>query len=138
MLKYQWTNGSSPERSLRSQRPTPNISQKINNEHMTAKNASSVVDPCMMVSPSQTLLTNQTFLRNMDNQEPNREDTHFKIAERDMMSQTGQNPFFSFGNPVSNSYADQVSLQDKFLKPMSTIYTDKAKSNEDMNFQIQK
>lgn len=137
MLKYQWTNGSSPQRTPRSQRPLNNVSQTLKKEEITVHSASSVVDPCMMSTPSQNILINQNYLRNMDNSEPNREDTHFKIAERDMMSQTGQNPFFSIGNPEFNSYADQVSLQDKFLKPMSTIYTDKAKSNDDKNFQIQ-
>ena len=73
----------------------------------------------------------------MDTQEINREDTNFMIAERDMMPQSCKNPFFSYGNTNTETYADQVSLQDKFLKPMSTIYTDKAKSNEDKNFQIQ-
>ena len=136
MLKYQWTNGTQPIRSLRSQRPASISTLQKVQEHIPTENASSVVDPCMMTSPSQNMLIDQSYLRNMDTQEPNREDTHFKIAERDMMSQTGQNPFFSFGNQVTNSYAEQVSLQDKFLKPMSTIYTDKAKSNDDENFQI--
>ena len=137
MLKYQWTNGTSPERSLRSQKPVPIVSSQTKEEQVVATNASSVVDPCMMASPSQNMMLNQSYLRNMDNQEPNREDTNFMIAERDMMPQSGKNPFFSFGNPNTDSYADQVSLQDKFLKPMSTIYTDKAKSNEDKQFQIQ-
>lgn len=137
MLKYQWTNGSTPERSLRSQKPVPIVSSQTKEVQVVATNASSVVDPCMMASPSQNMMINQPYLRNMDNQESNREDTNFMIAERDMMSQSGKNPFFSLGNPNTDSYADQVSLQDKFLKPMSTIYTDKAKSNEDKQFQIQ-
>lgn len=137
MLKYQWTNGTSPKRSLRTQKPVPIVSSQTKEEQIVATNASSVVDPCMMPSPSPNMMVNQPYLRNMDNPEPNREDTHFMIAERDMISQSGKNPFFSFGNPNIGTYADQVSLQDKFLKPMSTIYTDKAKSNEDKNFQIQ-
>ena len=137
MLKYQWTNGTSRKRSLRTQKPTSVVSSQTKEEQVVARNASSVVDPCMMPSPSQNIMINQPYLRNMDTQEINREDTNFMIAERDMMSQSGKNPFFSFGNPNTDTYADQVSLQDKFLKPMSTIYTDKAKSNEDKNFQIQ-
>ena len=67
----------------------------------------------------------------MDDTDPKREDTHFKIAERDMMSQIGQNPFFSYGSSESNNYADHVSVQDKFLKPVSTVHTDKAKANNE-------
>ena len=65
----------------------------------------------------------------MDENGPQREDTHFKIAQRDMMAQTGQNPFFSYNNSSSSSYAEQVSIQDRFLKPLSTIHTDKSKTN---------
>ena len=137
MLKYQWTNGTSPERSSRTKKPAKMISSETKEQNLIAKNASSVVDPCMMSSPPGNMLINNSYLRNMDNQEPNREDTHFMIAQRDMLAQSGKNPFFSFGNSNTNSYAEQVSLQDKFLKPMSTIYTDKAKSNEDVKFQIQ-
>ena len=95
MLKYQWTNGTSPKRSLRSQKPVPIVSSQTKEEQTVATNASSVVDPCMMASPSQNMMINQSYLRNMDNQEPNREDTNFMIAERDMMPQSCKNPFFS-------------------------------------------
>ena len=53
MLKYQWTNGSSPQRTPRSQRPLNNVSQTLKKEEPTFHSASSVVDPCMMSTPSQ-------------------------------------------------------------------------------------
>ena len=66
MLKYQWTNGTSPKRSLRSQKPTSVVSSQTKEEQVVARNASSVVDPCMMPSPSQNIMINQPYLRNMD------------------------------------------------------------------------
>ena len=49
-----------------------------------------------------------------------------KMSEREMISQIGQNPFFS--NSTSQSYADHIGIQDKFLKPMSSVYIDKQNS----------
>ena len=123
MLKYQWTDGSSPIRSIRQKIQPPQISNEIN------QTASSVVDPCMMNSPPQFLSQSPGYFSNMDEKGLQREDTHFKIAERDMMAQTGQNPFFSYNNSSTSTYADQVSIQDRFLKPLSTIHTDKSKTN---------
>ncbi len=129
MLKYQWTDGSSPKRSHKSQRPTPKT--LVNNNADFTNQVSSVVDPCMMKPPSTNMIPDLAYHRGMDNEEPSREDTHFKIAERDLIAQTSQNPFFAYGEPSLNSYADQVSVQDKFLKPMSTIFTDKTKVNQE-------
>ncbi len=129
MLKYQWTDGSSPERSHKSQKP----SQKplVNDNVDYTNRVSSVVDPCMMKPPTTNMIPDLAYHRAMDNGEPSREDTHFKMAERDLMAQTGQNPFFAYGEPSLNSYADQVAVQDKFLKPISTVFTDKTKVNQD-------
>ena len=124
MLKYQWTDGSSPIRSIRQK-----IQSQQSNVNEKNQAASSVVDPCMMKSPPHFLSHSPGYFSNMDENGPQREDTHFKIAQRDMMAQTGQNPFFSFDNSSVSSYADQVSIQDKFLKPLSTIHTDKCKNN---------
>lgn len=144
MLKYQWTDGSSPSRSVRSQKEQYE-SQGVSGAPQHPGNGGSDIgpgpgsgsstqstpqfaDPCMISSPNTTMMSDPTYFRNMDSPiDQHREDTHFRIAERDMMSQIGQNPFFSYGTDVPASYADQVSLQDKFLKPMSTVHTDKAK-----------
>lgn len=136
MLTYQWTDGSSPERSKREQKTvqTPNSADvpilDQTNEHIY-KN---VAESCIISKPSVQIFHDPNHFRNMDNVDFTREESHFKIAERDMMCQTGQNPFFSsdVSGSSATSYADHVSLQDKFLKPISTIYTDKTKnkSNE--------
>ncbi len=127
MLKYQWTDGSSPIRSIRSQKPRVDAIPDVLRDD-TARRAGAVVDPCMMATPTSSMNTEPTYFRNMDSDQSGREDSHFKIAERDMMSQIGQNPFFSYGTATPSSYADQVSLQDKFLKPLSTVHTDKAQA----------
>ena len=54
MLKYQWTDGSSPERSHKSQKP----SQKpvVNDNVDYTNQVSSVVDPCMMKPPTTNMI----------------------------------------------------------------------------------
>ena len=53
-----------------------------------------------------------------------REDTYNKISERELISQTGQNPFMA-----GNNYLDGLSMHDQFMKPQNTtIPTETAES----------
>lgn len=44
-----------------------------------------------------------------------REDTYNKISERELISQTGKNPFMT-----GNNYLDGLSIQDQYMKPQNT------------------
>jgi len=46
-----------------------------------------------------------------------REDTDKKLSERQMMCQVNMNPYLT-----NNTYVQDLSNQDKFLKPVSTNY----------------
>lgn len=52
-----------------------------------------------------------------------REDNYNRMSERQMFGQINQNPFL-----VSNKYIDDLMVQEKFLKPISTSI-EKEKNN---------
>jgi len=57
----------------------------------------------------------ETFLENNFKIENKREDAYNKIAEREMISQIGHNPFLD-----SNDYVKNIVARDLFLKPINT------------------
>uniref|UniRef100_A0A6C0JEG7 Uncharacterized protein n=1 Tax=viral metagenome TaxID=1070528 RepID=A0A6C0JEG7_9ZZZZ len=54
-----------------------------------------------------------------------REDTDKKLSERQMMCQVNMNPYLT-----NNSYVQDLSVHDQFMKPMSTNYKENAESGE--------
>jgi len=121
MYSQQWTDGSKPERSKRIQPKIHTDSTTINQLSVQTENIQNVTSNAINFSLSNQYTSG--FLDKNDFVSTNdpKESMYFKMAERDMISQTGMNPFFF----NSNSYVDQVSLQDRFLKPKSTIRVDK-------------
>ena len=118
MLKYQWTNGTTPTRSSRKRTDM----NKSDPPDQAIRISSTDLTPSEMTPQISALETSMSF-GNSDNSQ--RENTCIRIAQREMISQVGQNPFFS----GANCYVDQVAIQDKFLKPICSIDTDKAKVN---------
>tara|TARA_Y100000816_G_C26008182_1_gene527005 strand:+ start:37 stop:414 length:378 start_codon:yes stop_codon:yes gene_type:complete len=121
MFKYQWTNGTKPERSIRKREKNTNLS----NENPISKEGQSSIysqNAPQLIPTYQSYLPTPPFV-NTDDVIKQREDTCIKMGEREMMSQIGQNPFFS-GNL---NYADQLAIQDKYLKPVSSVETNKGK-----------
>lgn len=123
-MEWKWSNGSIVERSPRIQIPIkheqqPRQPQQPNND----------------VSIQKEILDNNAFLQSLncdpgfDFRENNkREESYNKMAEREMIAQIGQNPFFINNHLDNDEYVHNVSIQDKFLKPISTITTDKIKN----------
>jgi len=130
MLKYQWTNGTTPQRSLRKKDQIISLPGETTTSTLTTKNET-YQDP--MYSHSAPKLTptyqqschqiSSTSSTTLNEEMKNREDSCIKMGEREMISQIGQNPFFS-GNL---NYADQLAIQDKYLKPISSVETNKGK-----------
>jgi len=122
MYLQQWTDGSKPERSKRIKYQEVKNITLINQLPVKSNNTQSITNNAIDFSLSNQN-NNNNFLDTNSTEPINdpKESMYFKMAERDMISQTGMNPFFF----NSNSYVDQVSLQDKFLKPKSTINVDK-------------
>ena len=120
MYLKQWTDGSKPERSKRqpdqhkvNKKPSDNVVQEEPPQRVP-----------MQFIPS-SLETPFSSVEPFSHQENIRESSHLRIAEREMVSQIGRNPFFS-----SSSYVDNVGIQDRFLKPQSSIYVDRCKPTE--------
>jgi len=124
MYVQQWTDGSKPLRSKRvinhHSPPAKTICE------LPAQDNPPVLVTDTGVSLSDTLPTPFLGEKYTDPYDDPRETMYFKMAERDMISQTGRNPFFF----NSSSYVDHISLQDRFLKPKSTILVDKSVANE--------
>lgn len=49
-----------------------------------------------------------------------REDTYNKMSERELVCQTGQNPFLP-----NNNYVDDILSHEQFMKPANTYINDK-------------
>lgn len=125
MYLRQWTDGSKPERSKRLKTEIHKNTTSINHLPIQTENKQNVTSNAINFSLSNQYTTDFIDKSETDSTNGPKESMYFKMAERDMISQTGMNPFFF----NSNSYVDQVSLQDKFLKPKSTISVDKTYQN---------
>jgi hypothetical protein len=117
--EWKWSDGSVAERSPRIQ---PNVEEII---------------PVTNITIPKEIIDNNAYLQSLncdygaDFRENNkREDSYTKMAEREMIAQIGQNPFFINNNDDIDGYANQLSIQDKFLKPISTIDVDKTKISD--------
>lgn len=131
MFKYQWTNGTIPERSSRKREKNISLpyqksksEDQIQHQIECKESQSSIYSQnAPQLTPAyQSYLPTPPFVSTEDDIKQ-REDTCIKMGEREMMSQIGQNPFFS-GNL---NYADQLAIQDKYLKPVSSVETNKGK-----------
>ena len=121
MYLQQWTDGSKPERSKRIKNKIFKYTTSINELPIQTNQTHDITSNALdfsLSSPSKNQFVENNYPEHTNDP---KESMYFKMAERDMISQTGRNPFFF----NSNSYVDQVSLQDKFLKPKSTINVDK-------------
>jgi len=117
VMEWKWSNGSIVERSLR----------------IRAKPENTRPPPPEMHVPKE-ILDNEAYLQSLDcdyesmfRENNKREESYNKMAEREMIAQIGQNPFFTNNTPDNDEYVNNVTIQDKFLKPVSTILVDKTK-----------
>jgi hypothetical protein len=58
-------------------------------------------------------------------QNSKREDTDKKLSERQMMCQVNMNPYLT-----NNSYVQDLSVHDQFMKPISTNYKENIENSE--------
>ena len=59
-------------------------------------------------------ITNSVFSRHSNQTATSREDLDTKIADRELVSQRGVNPF------LQTSYVNDIVTRDMFLKPINT------------------
>jgi hypothetical protein len=124
-MEWKWSNGTIAERS-------PRISVKTDTRP----------PPPEMHVPKE-ILDNEAYLQSLDSdyesmfrENNKREESYNKMAEREMIAQIGQNPFFTNNTPDNDEYVNNVTIQDKFLKPVSTIIVDKTKPAQQPTPQI--
>jgi len=60
-------------------------------------------------------------------QNSKREDTDKKLSERQMMCQVNMNPYL-----INNSYVQDLSVHDQYMKPVSTNYKENMETSENL------
>jgi hypothetical protein len=60
-------------------------------------------------------------------QNSKREDTDKKLSERQMMCQVNMNPYLT-----NNSYVQDLSVHDQYMKPVSTNYKENMETSENL------
>jgi hypothetical protein len=118
LIEWKWSKGLNYDRSKR-----------INKESMDDNFNKIIEDTAYKTSLNHDentweIMNNNLFDSNFV-QHNNREDTDKKLSERQMMCQINMNPYLT-----NNSYVQDLSIHDQFMKPISTNY---GKDNETVN-----
>ena len=121
---WKWSTGEAYYKSAR-----PEKNEKLDQGYDSQINAinQSLADDSFFNQDSDFInITNSTFSRNQNASGTRREDLDTKIADREMISQRGVNPF------LQTSYVNDVVARDMFLKPINTTFERlKEKSKEE-------
>jgi hypothetical protein len=112
-VKWKWTKGEPYERSRRIKNndclETESLEQFSKNTELDAYTSSLNHDE------NTWDILNQTLSGVGFKTSTKREELDFKIADRDLVQQRGNNPFLD-----DNNYVNDVSVHDQFLKPINT------------------
>ena len=126
LIEWKWTYGENFERSKRVYRNNHNINTNEQHINMEVIKENSAYLQSLNIeenwnSQSDSYFDNQFISQqnSLDNStfknSNKREDSYNRMAEREMMSTTGMNPFLD-----NNNYVKDVVARDLFLKPLST------------------
>ena len=110
LIEWKWSKGLNYDRTKR-----------INKESMDDNFNKIVEDTAYTTSLNHDentweILNNNLFDKDFV-QHNKREDTDKKLSERQMMCQVNMNPYLT-----NNSYVQDLSVRDQFMKPISTNY----------------
>jgi hypothetical protein len=110
LIEWKWSKGLNYDRSKR-----------INKDSMDDNFNKIVEDTAYTTSLNHDentweILNNNLFDKDFV-QHSKREDTDKKLSERQMMCQVNMNPYLT-----NNSYVQDLSVHDQFMKPISTNY----------------
>lgn len=111
-MEWKWTKDEPYERS---RRVFKNENNNSNNNNSNNKDTFSKDIELSAYSSSLHHDENTWDILNQDNALNKREDLDFKIADRGLVQQIGNNPFMG-----QNNYVEDISMSDKFLKPINT------------------
>jgi hypothetical protein len=116
-IEWKWTNGEKYEKSPRQPRRVQQSQSQtqINYEDEDPTKMSKLAFQQALLSENDVWsLEEQQVFVNPDKPMNKREDTYNRMAEREMVGQIGMSPF------MQRNYIEDVSVQDSFLKPIST------------------
>jgi len=114
LIQWKWTKGEPYDRS---KRPT----KEVNEEQFSKEIETSAYQTSLNHDENTWDLMNKNFVSFNK-----REDTDMKLSERQMVCQINMNPYLT-----NNSYVDDLSVHDQFLKPISTNFGRENVENND-------
>ena len=109
-MEWKWTNGEPYERSRRKPKLLSDTDNIENGQ--TAKDAYS---SSLNYDENTWDILNQSSSNEGFKSSNKREELDTKIADRELVKQTGYNPFLG-----ENDYVENMSIRDQFLKPVNT------------------
>ena len=125
MNHWKWSKGEPYYKSARPEKKqTDNLEQDQNLEYDSQQNAinQSLADESYLNLDSEMIdINNSMFSRSSGTR---REDLDVKMADRELVSQRGVNPF------LQTSYVNDIVTRDMFLKPINTTQGRTKNNNE--------
>ena len=124
---WKWSTGEAYYKSARPEKNEQQQQQDVGYDSQINAINQSLADDSFFNQDSDLInITNSMFSRNQNANGTRREDLDTKIADREMISQRGVNPF------LQTSYVNDVLARDMFLKPINTTFErSKEKSKEE-------
>jgi hypothetical protein len=125
---WKWSTGEAYYKSARPEKNEQQQQQDVGYDSQINAINQSLADDSFFNQDSDLInITNSMFSRNQNASGTRREDLDTKIADREMISQRGVNPF------LQTSYVNDVLARDMFLKPINTTFErSKEKSKEEI------
>jgi hypothetical protein len=120
-VEWKWSKGLNYDRSKR-----------INKESMD-DNFNKIIEETAYTTSlnhdenTWEILNNNNLFDKDFVQNSKREDTDKKLSERQMMCQVNMNPYLT-----NNSYVQDLSVHDQYMKPVSTNYKENLENTENI------
>lgn len=125
MQSWKWSTGEAYYKSARERETNTRNGNESYDTQLNAINQSLIDDPFFSNDNELIDITNSMFSRNQNGSGTRREDLDTKIADRELISQRGVNPF------LQTSYVNDVVARDMFLKPINTTFERPKETNSD-------
>ena len=117
--KWTWSNGDvcerSPRRKLQEQQQQQQQQQQQYKQQQQQQDNYRPLEQAEHAHSQALLSENDIWSIDEPVHINKREDTYNRISEREMICQTGQNPFMS-----ENNYLKDLMVHDSFMKPQNT------------------
>ena len=123
-MNWKWTKGESYEKSKR----LKNVQELLENKEFCKDIELSAYSSSLNHDENTWEILNQNFVNSGFKISNKREELDLKISGRDMIQQIGFNPFLGQTN-----YTKDISISDKFLKPINTTNTNNTNNTNNSN-----